>query len=119
MIGVTFISWEEADGKPELELGLHPENIRYLPTDEVSWTAFVQKSKAPEHLNALYNFVTSHGLKFNGQLHQMGEKGVPLFSDGKVLMVSMRTWGHYMALIWNQHEKRAKGDQYSYMDFYC
>lgn len=44
--------------------------------------------------------IRKHGYHFSGFYHQCGDYGVPVFSNGKSLCVSFRTWGRIMADAW-------------------
>lgn len=45
--------------------------------------------------------IRRNGFKFDGNYHQYGEFGMPLFDDGTVFFVSWRHWGHLMYRAWN------------------
>lgn len=55
-----------------------------------------------------------NGYCFSGHEHQNSLTGVPIFSDGTCLRVSMRVWGQIMSIIYSLVDDK----NYTYMDFY-
>ena len=52
------------------------------------------------YIKAIIKDIRKHGYHFSGYYHQGGDYGVPVFSNGKSLCVSFRTWGRIMADAW-------------------
>ena len=65
-----------------------------------------------EYITPLCDEIKEKGYKFCGITHQNYEKGCPLFSNGKVLRCTQRTWGDIMAMCW---EKNYAEDKYAYV----
>ena len=65
-------------------------------------------------LNALKEEISSKGYCFSGNDHQFNPCGVPVFSDGTCIRMSMRAWGYLMASIYSD----VHGINLSYMDYY-
>jgi len=65
------------------------------------------------YLEAVRREVLEKNLHTTGEEHQ-NSSGVPVFSDGKQMILSYRAWGDLMAAIWSEKEDK----NYSYMDFY-
>lgn len=85
---VDWISWEEAEGRPEAPL----EGERY---------------------EALSREIVSRNICYGGFWHQHSGGGVPLFDDGSVVRLTMRSWGDLLATIWSRED----GADYDYIEF--
>jgi len=66
------------------------------------------------YLEALRKEIIAKKIRYTGEDHQDADDGVPVFSDGTVLMLSWRAWGDLMAAVWSTEENK----DYCYMDFY-
>ena len=66
------------------------------------------------YLEALKKEIVSKNIRYTGEDHQNADDGVPVFSDGTVLVLSWRAWGDLMAAVWSTEENK----DYCYMDFY-
>jgi len=53
-----------------------------------------------EYESTLVAYLKEHKICINGFDHQHGERGAPLFDDGKKLTASMRHWGAIMYKAW-------------------
>jgi hypothetical protein len=58
------------------------------------WKDYIEiwKPEAQPYLEAIRASVLENALRLSGEQHQNDEKGVPLFSDGKVATFSFRGW---------------------------
>lgn len=65
------------------------------------------------HIEAFREYIICNDIKHDGDWHQNGDAGAPLFSDGSAGTFSMRAWGDLMAAVWSEHEDR----DYCYVDF--
>lgn len=81
------------------------------------WKDFIDRAEyeEKEYYEAIRRDVLAKGIRINGDAHQYGPAGVPLFADNTVGTFSYRGWGDLMAAIWSEHESK----DYNYMDFYC
>lgn len=107
--------WEESDGKKLVEKMMQDEDketwagreeaapvaATLSVTGFIEWTVALDlpqidnKEDRYAHEAALIAHLRKHNITHGGNWHQ--SVGVPVFSDGKVLMVSLRTWGGYIA----------------------
>lgn len=118
-----WISYEEADGKPESCGGLGGWFGRDYETGEWRkknghrWADYIRRMGEAElpYLEAIRKDVVERKVRYNGRDHQNEDDGVPMFSDGSVGTFSYRAWGDLMAAIWSTEENK----DYCYMDFYC
>ena len=67
-----------------------------------------------EMLRMVFEDIEANGYVFSGEEHQNSLSGMPLFSDGTCLRMSMRFWAKLMADFYVKED----GSSYSYMDFY-
>lgn len=65
-------------------------------------------------ISVLKEEIINKGYCFSGNDHQYSSTGVPIFSDGTCLKMSMRAWGALMAMVYSDIE----GINLSYIDFY-
>ena len=112
-MGVTverWISYDEAETRVCI-----PWNGGWS-SDFKTWNAYIDSFPADErpYLLAIKDDVVRNRLRLFGHEHQEGASGVPLFSDGKVLTLTQRSWGDLMAAIWSSEDKT----KYNYMMFY-
>ena len=68
----------------------------------------------PAYESAVKSAVINDAVRINGNQHQNGLNGIPVFSDGTYMLYSMRAWGALMAEVWSEID----GRNYNYMDFY-
>ena len=88
----------------------------------VGWTNFDSDypckrrtdNELSELLAALKEEIFNNKYCFSGEAHQYSMTGVPVFSDGTCIRMSMRAWGYLMAGIYSD----VHGINLSYMDFY-
>ncbi|MBQ2757663.1 MAG: hypothetical protein IJF31_04180 [Clostridia bacterium] len=88
----------------------------------IGWTSFdagyptasLEEENMDRILPLLAQEITENGYAFSGEVHQYGEAGMPVFSDGTAFRASMRCWGAIMASLHAEDE----GAPYEYMDFY-
>ena len=66
------------------------------------------------YLSCLRKHIVENSLRMTGEEHQKNDKGVPVLSNGAIMMFSKSAWGDLMAAIWTEEE----GKQYKYIDFY-
>lgn len=107
---VKMISWEEAEGENRIGWmgGWFDRGHR--------WEDYIvlYKEEARVYLEAARDYVIKTECKTTGDQHQHSGFGVPLFSDGTVMMLSYRAWGDFMAAVWSTEEN----EDYTYMTFY-
>lgn len=83
--------------------------------DGMRWKDYLEHGGLPdEYAEAMRRAVIAGNIREDGGWHQMSDKGIPLFTDGKCALLSMRAWGDLLAAIWSEHD----GRDYHYMDFY-
>lgn len=108
-VTLTIVSWHSAE-----EVDEHPlddPQIRgwlggYAPGGRIAasgpWDAYVDRitddAGDRERLEALKAYIVENELRRGGWWHQ--REGIPKFSDGSMLYLSMRAWGDLMAAIW-------------------
>lgn len=80
------------------------------------WADYLEHTHPHSHpyLEAVRREVVLKGMRLTGEQHQESDQGVPVFSDGKALILSWRAWGDLMAAIWSEAEQK----DYNYMNFY-
>ena len=109
---IKFITWKEADGKPENDLGCSGgwfnAGMRWKDYKD-AW-----KDEYHERLEELRTAIINNNIEFTGEEHQYGCKAVPLFPDGSVATYTFRAWGDLMAAIWST----VRDEDYSYMTYY-
>lgn len=89
-----WVSYEEAEDMPKCEIY---NNRKYL--------------------RDFRRFVNRERIMHGGRWHLESEKGCPVYSDGTVICVSAKEWGHLMALSWNQSTYRSRGRPFVGEDF--
>ena len=80
------------------------------------WDEYCEEytEETKQYLDAIKQEIISNKIRFGGFGHQYDSQGVPVFSDGKIITLSMRSWGGLLASIWNTEEGEQK---YSYCTF--
>lgn len=65
-----------------------------------SWEAYLSDCPEADHprLEVLRDHLVATDMRNGGLWHQ--REGIPKFSDGSVLFLSMRAWGDLMSAIW-------------------
>lgn len=113
---VAWTAWPD-DVDDDAQLFWMGGDPRTLDGQRVEWdeyrAAFVES--VHPYLDAVRASIIEKEIRGDGSWHQEDPEGTPVFSDGKVLGLSMRAWGDLMAAIWTTEDDK----QYSYMDFYC
>ena len=68
------------------------DNPKYTELKTKTWKEYneIEKLVADE--------LRSKGYKFDGEYHQNGDYGAPVFEDGTILKCTKRAWGGIMAL---------------------
>lgn len=83
--------------------------------DGMRWKDYLERGGLPdEYAEAMRRAVIKDNIRKDGGWHQMNDKGIPLFTDGKCALMSLRAWGDLLAAIWSEHD----GCDYDYLDFY-
>jgi hypothetical protein len=80
------------------------------------WKDFIDghDGRCAAYYEALRQELVAIKLKRGGDWHQNSDRGVPVFDDGTVALLTFRAWGDLLAAAWAEHEDK----DYSYMDFY-
>lgn len=106
-----WISSEQAEQENRPDIG----TMGGFFQDGMRWKDYLERGGlADEYAEAMRRDVIKRNLREDGGWHQNSEKGIPLFTDGKVALMSFRAWGDLLAAIWSEHDNR----DYCYMDFY-
>ncbi|NKB20941.1 MAG: hypothetical protein GKS01_10620 [Alphaproteobacteria bacterium] len=109
---LSVISWDEDDtpegGSALTWWGGFFEN-------GMRWKDYVGEfdAKTQRYMEVARHSAIENKVKVSGGVHQSG--GItPVFSDGAYFLMSLRSWGDFMAAVWSEEENK----NYSYLDFY-
>lgn len=95
MENLTIIGWTDYDSDyPNIDFSIYPQNLI---------------------IGLLVNEIKNHNYLFSGRDHQYSDLCVPVFSNGCVLRSSMRAWGMFMALAYND---MSENNIPNYMNYY-
>jgi len=82
----------------------------------MTWSDYI--NKIPVELRMYHQVlavnIVENRIRMTGREHVTGGAGAPVFSDGTVLLFSMRSWADLMAATWT----RATGMEQSYLQFF-
>ena len=85
-------------------------NPKYTKTSDLggglSWAQICEKEAI------IVSEIVRNGYKFDGEYHQNGEFGVPVFDDGTVYEVSKRVWGDIIARAYPKEINNSDGMGY-------
>lgn len=85
---------------------------RWISFEEAQ--SYEELASFKDYMEALTKEIIEKNLMFTGDEHQNASYGVPLFSDNKVALCTMREWGGIMADIWSKQLNCS----FNHMNFY-
>lgn len=93
--------------------------VRWGEWDDLRWrdVAEMDEKEREEADRAVIESLRETGYHFDGEYHQNGLYGVPVFDNGKYYEISMRSWGGIMARAFPE-EFDDPDDQMNYVRWY-
>lgn len=100
---LTIVSWHGEEDIPSLDDPKVWSCCGGIWRDDPPWELYIGEwsEAARPHLECLKAHIVENGIRNGGFWHQA--EGIPQFSDGVYLFLSMRAWGDLMAAIWGGH----------------